>query len=167
MRPHKKATLALDDLDYTRRDYRYMSVYGQSKLANLMFAYELQRRLSVTGAAAISVAAHPGSALTSFGDHMRVPLLARRGPVAWALNRYMPTAANGALSLLLAATDPAVSGGEYYGPTGLFAMSGSPAVARSAQASHDMETQRRLWGESERLTGVEYAIEKIAEDSAR
>ncbi|WP_410870173.1 oxidoreductase [Nocardia sp. A7] len=161
---HKTATLALDDLDFTRRKYRHLAVYGQSKLANIMFTYELQRRLAEAGAEAIAVAAHPGAAKTAFGDHIRLPAFMAKGPYDWMMQRWVQSAAEGALASLRAATDPEVSGGEFYGPTGLLGMKGKPGITSSSSRSYDVETQRRLWGESARLTGIDFTLENFTQD---
>jgi len=136
-----------------QRSYRRAGAYGQSKLANLMFTYELARRLS--GAATtttIAVAAHPGLAATE---------LARYTPaiVAFFYARVISqTAAMGALPVLRAATDPGVAGGQYYGPGGLLGARGYPELARSSGRSHDTAVQRRLWAVSEELTGVTFPV---------
>ncbi|MGW0248400.1 oxidoreductase [Nocardia goodfellowii] len=127
------------------------NAYGKSKLANLLFTYELDRRLADTPA--VAVAAHPGGASTDVFRYspaaFRLPNLA----IAGLLGR---TPAMGALPTLRAATDPTVVGGEYYGPAGLFGIAGYPDQARSSAHSRDPHRQRRLWEVSERLTGVRY-----------
>jgi NAD(P)-dependent dehydrogenase (short-subunit alcohol dehydrogenase family) len=126
-----------------------VAAYSQSKLANLMFTYELQRRLTATGTT-IAVAAHPGLAATE---------LTRNSP-AIAAFFYAPLisqkAAMGALPVLRAATDHGVLGGQYYGPRGLFGARGYPKLAESSRQSHDTAIQRRLWTVSEELTGVTF-----------
>jgi NAD(P)-dependent dehydrogenase (short-subunit alcohol dehydrogenase family) len=126
-----------------------VAAYSQSKLANLMFTYELQRRLSGAGTT-IALAAHPGLASTE---------LARYTPAitAFFYARVMSQkAAMGALPTLRAATDPRVAGGQYYGPRGLFGTRGYPKLAKSSRQSHDTAIQRRLWAVSEELTGVTF-----------
>ena len=133
------------------RSYSRVGAYSQSKLANLMFTYELQRRLSGAGTT-VAVAAHPGLASTE---------LARYTPAAAAsvYARVMSqSAAMGALPVLRAATDPGVLGGQYYGPGGLFGARGYPELARSSRRSHDPAIQRRLWTVSEELTGVTFPV---------
>lgn len=125
--------------------------YHQSKLANVMFAYELNRRLADRGAATVAVVAHPGYSNTDIVRDMprwiRVPSKLFGG----TLSR---SAAMGALPPLRAATDPAVRGGDYYGPGGLAQCLGYPTLVRSKANSHDRAVQRRLWDVSEELTGV-------------
>ena len=150
---HRAGEINFDDLN-SRDRYRSIAAYAQAKLANLLFAYELQRRLSSAGAGTISVAAHPGSARTD---------LARQSPriVRWALNSpamswMVQDPAQAALPTLRAATDPTVRGGEYYGPDGWNGFKGYPIRVESAPRSHDVAAQRRLWEKSERLTSVSY-----------
>jgi NAD(P)-dependent dehydrogenase (short-subunit alcohol dehydrogenase family) len=146
------ARINFDDLQ-GERSYSRVGAYSQSKLANLMFTYELQRRLSGVGAGAtISVAAHPGLASTE---------LARNSPAiaAFFYTRVMSQkAAMGALPVLRAATDPGVRGGQYYGPGGLFGARGYPKLGESSRQSHDTAIQRRLWMVSEELTGVTFPV---------
>src|SRR3989440_2259823 len=143
-----RARINFDDLQ-SERSYRRVAAYGQSKLANLMFTYELQRRLSGAGTT-IALAAHPGLANTE---------LTRNTPpiAAFFYARVMSQqAAMGALPILRAATDPGVLGGQYYGPRGFFGTRGYPKLAKSSGQSHDAAIQRRLWTVSEELTGVTF-----------
>jgi NAD(P)-dependent dehydrogenase (short-subunit alcohol dehydrogenase family) len=143
-----RAAIHFDDLQF-ERSYNRVAAYGQSKLANLLFTYELQRRLAATGAPTIAVAAHPGGSDTELGRHLPAFLL----PAAMLIAQ---SAAMGALPQLRAATDPAVVGAQYYGPDGIGGMRGNPKVVSSSKQSHDVELQRRLWAVSEELTGVVY-----------
>jgi len=145
-----RARINFDDLQ-GERSYSRVAAYSQSKLANLMFTYELQRRLSGADTT-IAVAAHPGLAATE---------LARNSPpiAAFFYVRVMSQkAAMGALPVLRAATDPGVLGGQYYGPRGLFGARGYPKLARSSGQSHDTAIQRRLWTVSEELTRVTFPV---------
>jgi NAD(P)-dependent dehydrogenase (short-subunit alcohol dehydrogenase family) len=155
---HRLGRFDFDDLQF-ERGYRRLAAYGRSKLANLLFTYELQHRLAAAGAPTIAVAAHPGTARTDLTRHA--------GPVARVLLRpalrpvmglFVQDAAMGALPTLRAATDPAATGGEYYGPGGLGQFTGHPVAVESSGPSHDEQLQRRLWAESERLTGVSYRL---------
>jgi NAD(P)-dependent dehydrogenase (short-subunit alcohol dehydrogenase family) len=132
------------------RSYSRVAAYSQSKLANLMFTYELQRRLSGAGTT-IAVAAHPGLAGTELSRY--TPAI-----VAFSYALVSQQAAMGALPVLRAATDPGVLGGQYYGPRGLFGARGYPTLARSSGQSHDTALQRRLWAVSEELTGVTFPV---------
>jgi NAD(P)-dependent dehydrogenase (short-subunit alcohol dehydrogenase family) len=148
------AGIHFDDLQW-ERGYNRVAAYGQAKLANLLFTYELQRRLAAKPAPTIAVAAHPGGSNTE---------LIRNSP-AWVrvpANLLAPllfqSAEMGALPTLRAATDPAVKGGEYYGPDGFGEQRGYPKLVSSSAQSHDAELQRRLWAVSEQLTGVTYPV---------
>jgi NAD(P)-dependent dehydrogenase (short-subunit alcohol dehydrogenase family) len=143
-----RARVNFDDLQW-ERSYSRVRAYGQSKLANLMFTYELQRRLSGAGTA-IAVAAHPGFAATELMRH--TPMAAVVTPL------FSQDAAMGALPVLRAATDPSVLGGQYYGPGGFLGLRGYPELAASSRRSHDEAVQRRLWAVSEELTGVTFPL---------
>ena len=144
------AKIHFDDLQW-ERSYNRVAAYGQSKLSNLMFTYELQRKLAAKGSPTVAVAAHPGLADTELMRHLPSVL----GPLV-GLVAQPP--AMGALPTLRAATDPAVQGGQYYGPDGLGQSSGHPKVVASSQQSHDEGIQAQLWSVSEELTGVTYPI---------
>jgi NAD(P)-dependent dehydrogenase (short-subunit alcohol dehydrogenase family) len=148
-----RARIHFDDLQW-ERSYDRTAAYGQSKLANLMFTYELQRRLAARGTT-IAVAAHPGLANT---DLVRNSPAALRllAPVIAPLIAQTP--AMGALPTLRAATDPGVLGGQYYGPDGPGQMSGCPRPVTSSAQSYDVAIQQRLWATSEELTGVTFPI---------
>jgi NAD(P)-dependent dehydrogenase (short-subunit alcohol dehydrogenase family) len=148
------ADIHFDDLQWERR-YNRVAAYGQAKLANLLFTYELQRRLAPHGTT-IAAAAHPGMSDTELMRNMPSWLLS-------AFERLAPliaqNAAIGALPTLRAATDPAVLGGQYYGPDGLGQTRGYPKIVGSSKKSHDAGRQRRLWAVSEELTGVVYPVD--------
>ena len=145
-----------DDLQFERR-YNRQLAYAQSKLANLLFARELDRRLRAAGIdAPISVAAHPGVAATELSRHLPFPL-----DKGFNLLRFTPFAQDpkmGALSQLRAATDPAVEGGQYWGPRGPFGMAGHPGHSGSTQKAKDPELAARLWEVSEELTSEVYDL---------
>src|SRR5258705_8726440 len=144
-----QARINFDDL-HGERSYSRVSAYSQSKLANLMFTYELQRRLAGAGTT-IAVAAHPGLAKTE---------LTRNSPAiaAFFVRVMSQKAAMGALPVLRAATDPGVLGGQYYGPRGFLGTRGYPELAHSSRRSHDTAIQRLLWTVSEQLTGVTFPV---------
>ena len=153
---HKiKAKIDFDDLHWEKRSYDKVASYGQSKLANLMFAYDLQRRLAAAKAKTIAVAAHPGVAATELSRH--VPGYELPG-VAWLFGKVLNTSEVGALATLRAATDPNVRGGQYWGPDGFREMRGYPELATSSEQSRDEAIQERLWKVSEELTGVTYPV---------
>jgi NAD(P)-dependent dehydrogenase (short-subunit alcohol dehydrogenase family) len=141
----------LDLADLPLRDYRHGAAYARSKLANLLFAFELHRRLTAAGAATASLAAHPGGAWTGLFRGANPPLLVN------TLGRLLTQSAErGAWSILRAATDPAARGGEYYGPRGPGELKGAPKVVAATADARDEAAARRLWDESQRLTGVTY-----------
>jgi NAD(P)-dependent dehydrogenase (short-subunit alcohol dehydrogenase family) len=148
------ADIHFDDLQF-ERGYNRVRAYGQAKLSNLLFTYELQRRLAAHGAPTIATAAHPGFSDTELMRHLP-------GPVESIFRVAAPlvtqNAAGGALPQLRAATDPTVVGGQYYGPSGIAQSQGSPVVVGSSKKSHDAERQRRLWAVSEELTGVTFPV---------
>jgi NAD(P)-dependent dehydrogenase (short-subunit alcohol dehydrogenase family) len=148
-----RADIHFDDLHW-EHSYNRVAAYGQAKLANLLFTYELQRRLAPHGTT-IAAAAHPGGSNTELMRNLP-PLVAR----AYVLiEPLFQGPAMGALPSLRAATDPAVLGGQYYGPGGFAQTRGYPKVVGSSRKSHDVERQRRLWAVSEELTGVVYPID--------
>jgi NAD(P)-dependent dehydrogenase (short-subunit alcohol dehydrogenase family) len=143
--------IRFDDLQW-EREYSRVGAYGQAKLANLMFTYELQRRLQGTNT--IAAAAHPGGSRTELTRNLP-PLVAAVTKLAEPL---FQSAEMGALPTLRAATDPGVIGGQYFGPDGFGEQRGYPKVVASSRASHDTDAQRRLWTLSEELTGVTFSI---------
>jgi NAD(P)-dependent dehydrogenase (short-subunit alcohol dehydrogenase family) len=155
---HRAGRMNFADLQ-SARHYQKMAAYGRSKLANLMFTYELQRRLSAAGADTIALAAHPGTARTELTRHMSGLSQGALDPRFGALNSWwVQDAKMGTLPILRAATDPAAIGGTYYGPGGFMQLTGYPVVVTSSGRSQNKEVQRRLWVESEQLTGVTYPV---------
>lgn len=147
-----------DDLQW-ERSYSRMGAYTQSKLANLLFTYELQRRLAPRGKT-IAVAAHPGTATTELARSLPRPI--ERAFLAAAPKLFAQTPDGGALPTLRAATDPGVLGGQYYGPDGIGQQRGAPVVVASSAQSYDVEQQRRLWEISEELTKVTFPVPATA-----
>ena len=152
---HRIGRINFDDLQF-EKSYRPIAAYGQSKLANLMFALELQRRSDAKGWGLLSDAAHPGFALTD---------LIANGPGTKGLNyqasRFLAlflahSPAEGALPTLFAATSPYAVPGGYYGPKGTFELIGAPGPAHASKRSRDKAVAARLWDVSEQLTGVTF-----------
>lgn len=157
------ATVRGIDLDVltplgSRRRYGRWSAYGQSKLANLLFAAELDRRVRVAGAPVVSVAAHPGIAVTN---------LTSTGPalggfqfpwkvVDWGARLIGQTACMGARPILMAATDPDVAGGTYFGPAGVGQLRGHPRRVGMSKAARDAHAGAELWHVSEKAAGVRF-----------
>jgi NAD(P)-dependent dehydrogenase (short-subunit alcohol dehydrogenase family) len=155
---HRPGSIHFDDLQLERR-YRKWVAYAQSKLANLLFTYELDRRLRRVGASVASVAAHPGYAATNLqftGARMENrPMLERFFVLG---NRLLAqSAAMGALPTLYAATGGDVESGDYAGPGGAFEAWGNPTKVGSSPRARDVATARKLWEISEQLTGVRFS----------
>ena len=154
---HRMGNMDFDNLMFEGgQEYTPISSYGRSKLANLLFTYELQRRLDAANANTIAVAAHPGGSRTNLADHL--------GDTAWYWKLLMPlmplimqSPAMGAMPTIRAAVGSDVKGGDYYGPGGMGEMRGAPVKVKSNDASHNAEDARRLWEASEKLTGVTFA----------
>jgi NAD(P)-dependent dehydrogenase (short-subunit alcohol dehydrogenase family) len=148
-----RAAIHFDDLQW-EKSYDRVAAYGQAKLANLMFAYELQRRLAPHGTTT-SIAAHPGVARTELMRNS--PAIARAlFPLVAPL--FTQSSERGALPTLRAATDPAALGGQYYGPAGPGGYRGRPRVVTSTPQSYDVAIQQRLWAVSEELTAVKFPV---------
>jgi NAD(P)-dependent dehydrogenase (short-subunit alcohol dehydrogenase family) len=159
---HAMGAFRVFDADDLRlqRGYQKWRAYGRSKLANLLFAYELQRRLEPRFPEVISVACHPGYAATnlqSVGPEMSGSAMSKAF-MAVGNALFAQSAAAGALPTLYAATAADVRGGDYVGPGGLFHMGGAPEKQRSNQRSYDLYAARKLWATSAALTGVSYAL---------
>ncbi len=154
---HRMGVIRFEDLHWEKK-YSKWGAYGQSKLANLLFAYELQRRLARKESTCISVACHPGIAHTELAT--KGPKMQGRKWLQKLSGRFTETlgqtAAEGALPTLYAAVQPGLSGGEYIGPAGIGEMKGPPKVTDSNDRSHDEQVAKRLWSMSEELTGVHY-----------
>ncbi len=146
--------IRFDDIQW-EKDYSRVGAYGQAKLANLMFTYELQRRLQ--GTDTIAAAAHPGGSRTELTRNLP-PLIGAATKLAEPL---FQGADMGALPTLRAATDPGVIGGQYFGPDGFGEQRGYPVVVASSRASHDVAAQKRLWTVSEELTGVTFPVPAV------
>jgi NAD(P)-dependent dehydrogenase (short-subunit alcohol dehydrogenase family) len=148
---HRMGRIHLDDLNWDRRRYQRWQAYGQSKLANLLFTYELDRRLSAAGSTRQAFAAHPGYAATNLQSHTD----SFQDRVMSVTNSIVAQSAHmGALPALYAATQPELPGGSFVGPDGLFEQRGYPKIVRSSRRSYDETTARGLWNLSETLTGV-------------
>ncbi|MGH3860383.1 oxidoreductase [Actinokineospora sp.] len=157
---HRGGGLDVDDLNFERRGYNAAAAYGQSKLANLLFAFELNRRLIAAGDPVISVAAHPGMTETDLAVNsarLRVP-----GPLGGVVSKVVSlgnklitqSVERGALPQLYAATAPDVQGGEYFGPTGPGEIFGAPGRVKPRAAAVNPDLGRTLWQRTADLTGV-------------
>ena len=156
---HRWGRINFDDLQSERRYFRWRA-YSQSKLANLLFMFELDRRLRAAGSAIRSVAAHPGYSATNL-QFAAAPRLDRM--LMAVTNRVMAQSAEmGALPTLYAATYPGLDGGTYVGPDGFFEQRGHPTPVGTTSAARDKEAAERLWSVSEELTGVSFRIPAAA-----
>jgi NAD(P)-dependent dehydrogenase (short-subunit alcohol dehydrogenase family) len=148
---HRMGSIDLDDLNWRRRRYQRWLAYGQSKLADLMFAYELEHRFVAAGSPLRSMAAHPGYSATNLQSRTESVQDAAMG----LLNKVIAQGpAMGAQPTLYAATVPDLPGGTYIGPSGFQEIGGPPVPVGSTVASHDREVQARLWDLAVELTGV-------------
>lgn len=154
---HRPGRIDFDDL-HGERSYGAWRAYAQSKLANLLFTFELQRRLARRGASAIAAASHPGYAATHLQEvGPRESGSALMGRVVALGNRLLAQdAAMGALPSLYAASASDVRGGDYFGPSSWFEMRGHPRRVGATARARDEQTAARLWAVSEELTGVRY-----------
>jgi NAD(P)-dependent dehydrogenase (short-subunit alcohol dehydrogenase family) len=155
---HRDGVMHFDDLQFTQK-YSHRHAYWQSKLANLLFTYELSSRLEAAGAPTMALAAHPGVVGTEL---WRTSSRLERVVVSPRLRminfRLVHSVEQGALPMLRAATDPAARAGQYYGPGGRQGYIGYPVLEESSPRSRSEDDQRRLWQISEELTGVSYSM---------
>ncbi len=155
---HKMGRMRFDDLMGERR-YERWSAYGQSKLANLLFTFELQRRLTAAASGTIAVAAHPGWAATHLQTTGRGITSGPWFAVNQLANRFLAQSdAMGALPTIHAATSPDVIAGGYYGPGGAFESRGLPTQVDPTGRARDASAARELWARSEELTGVRFEV---------
>jgi NAD(P)-dependent dehydrogenase (short-subunit alcohol dehydrogenase family) len=148
---HRWSGIRFDDMQF-KNGYDRRKAYGQSKHACLVFAYELQRRLSAAGATTLSVAAHPGVSATNLFQHMP-KFIGVLNPLTALV---FQSAEGGAQPTLYAALGADIQGGDFCGPGAMGQMRGAPVKVRSNRESHDKDVAARLWTESEAITGVKY-----------
>jgi NAD(P)-dependent dehydrogenase (short-subunit alcohol dehydrogenase family) len=161
---HRMGKIDLEDLNWERRSYKRWPAYGQSKLANLLFMFELQRRLAEAGSPVRAVAAHPGYASTELQSRTGNAL--QNGLMAIGNKLLAQSGDHGAWPTQFAATQD-IPGGSYVGPDGRGELRGHPTLVSPSSAATDAETARGLWALSERLTGVTYEFpSKVAAASA-
>jgi len=156
---HKQGDMNFDNLLFENgKGYSPIKAYGRSKLANLLFSYELQRFFETNNINSISVAAHPGVSQTNLARHLEDKLFFK---ILYPVFKIMTQdAAKGALPQIRASVHPEVKAGEYYGPSGFNEMKGSPVRVKSNAASHNREDAKKLWELSEKLTGVTFKTKK-------
>jgi len=152
---HNYGDLDLEDLNWEKRPYKKMKSYGDSKIANLYFTYELQKRVDRDGGNPLVAASHPGWTATELQRHV--------GFVRLLNNFFSQDITMGALPTLYAAVGADVKGSDYYGPSGWREMKGYPKKVESNELSHNEKIARILWDVSEELTGVKFNLNKKKE----
>lgn len=150
---HKNGKIHFDDLNFKKK-YSAFAAYSQSKLACLMFSKELQRRLEKSGSKVLSVAAHPGMSDTNLFKHVPKFVTTIFGRLIRSL--MVQTPENGAKPTLYAALGNDIQGGDYIGPDGWQEWKGEPVKVKGTKLSDDKEVAKRLWVESEKLTGCKF-----------
>jgi NAD(P)-dependent dehydrogenase (short-subunit alcohol dehydrogenase family) len=152
---HRMGAIDFDDLNWERKAYKPWRAYGQSKLANLLFTAELQRRLTSVGSSVRATAAHPGYASTNLqfqSGRRSVNIVSRIG------NRLLAQDADGGALPTLYAAVADIPGDSFAGPRGFMEQRGAPKLVGRSGSAKDMETARRLWDVSEQLTGVHFPL---------
>jgi NAD(P)-dependent dehydrogenase (short-subunit alcohol dehydrogenase family) len=158
---HQRGEMNFEDLQFHSRRYRADAAYCQSKLANLLFTYELDRRLSQAGAGTVALACHPGLVLTNlYKTRSRLNRAQFSPHLRWLNSGTVQSAAMGALPALRAAVASDALGGEFYGPPGRGYV-GYPVRVESSSRAHIVADQARLWEMSEELTGVHYGLARV------
>jgi NAD(P)-dependent dehydrogenase (short-subunit alcohol dehydrogenase family) len=152
---HRMGTIDFDDLNWERKSYKAWRAYGQSKLANLLFTAELQRRLTAAGASVEANAAHPGYASTNLQFHSENRLFEIIGSLG---NRLFAQDENGGSLPTLYAAVADVPGNSFAGPSGFMEQRGAPKLVGRSKAAQDTGVARRLWDVSEQLTGVRFPL---------
>lgn len=152
---HKQGKMDFDNLLFENgKGYSSMKSYGRSKLSNLLFTYELQRKFEKAGIKSIAVAAHPGVSNTNLSRYLEDKMIFRI--LKPLMSPFFQSQEMGALPEIRASVDENVKGGEFYGPDGFNEMKGFPVLVQSNAASHNLEDARKLWEVSEKITGISY-----------
>jgi NAD(P)-dependent dehydrogenase (short-subunit alcohol dehydrogenase family) len=152
---HRIGRIDFDDLNWERKPYKAWRAYGQSKLANLLFTGELQRRLTAAGSAVLATAAHPGYAATNLQFHSQRRLMDLINVVG---NRLLAQDENGGALPTLYAAVAEIPGDSFAGPGGFMEQRGAPRLVGRSDAAKDSDVARRLWDVSEQLTGVRFPL---------
>jgi NAD(P)-dependent dehydrogenase (short-subunit alcohol dehydrogenase family) len=152
---HKQGKMDFGNLLFENgKGYSPIKSYGRSKLANLLFTYELQRRMAASAIKSIAIAAHPGVSTTNLFQHIEKKWYFKLfSPL---MSPFMQSQEMGALPQIRASVDENVKGDDYYGPDGFNEMKGFPVLVKSNAASHNLEDARKLWEVSEKITGVSF-----------
>jgi NAD(P)-dependent dehydrogenase (short-subunit alcohol dehydrogenase family) len=152
---HRLGSIDFDDLNWERKPYRAWRAYGQSKLANLLFTAELQRRLTAAGSDVLANAAHPGYAATNLQFHSGRRVL---DIVSIVGNRLLAQDADGGALPTLYAAVADIPGDSFAGPGGFMEQRGAAKLVERSDAAKDVDVARRLWDVSEDLTGVRFPL---------
>lgn len=154
---HKQGKMDFDNLLFENgRGYSPIKSYGRSKLMNLLFTFELQRKFDTSGIKSIAIAAHPGVSNTNLFQYLEDKMIFKI--LKPLMSPFIQEKEMGVLPEIRAAVDPNVKGGEYYGPGGFNEMKGFPVLVQSNAASHNLEDAKKLWEISEKLTGVKFVF---------
>lgn len=153
---HKQGKMDFDNYLYENGDYGKMKSYGRSKLSNLLFTYELDRRIKEKGYAVKVLAAHPGTSSTELGRYLKSEA-SSNSFLKFALKFGQPPYM-GCLPQVRASVDVNAKSGQYYGPNGLFEMKGNPVLVKSNKRSHNLSDAKLLWEKSEQLTNIKFEI---------
>ncbi len=152
---HKQGKMDFENFLFVgSKGYSPIKSYGRSKLSNLLFTYELQRKFEQHNISAIAVAAHPGVSHTNLGRYIENKIYYKL--LFPLMKSFIQNQEMGALPQIRASVDPKVKGAEYYGPDGFREMKGYPVLVQSSKASHNEDDAKKLWELSEKLTGVKY-----------
>ncbi len=153
---HKQGKIDFDNYLFEQGNYDRMKSYSQSKLSNLLFTYELDRRIKEKGLSVKVLAAHPGVSSTDLARH--IDTKKSSNPILKLAIKFGQPAHNGCLPEVRAALDESARSGQYYGPSGLTQMKGRPVLVTSSKRSHNLEDAKRLWTLSETLTKIPFNI---------
>jgi NAD(P)-dependent dehydrogenase (short-subunit alcohol dehydrogenase family) len=145
---HNQGDIDFTDINWEKRKYNTSKAYGDSKLANLYFSYELNRKIENTASRTKVITAHPGGTKTDLARHS--------GIFSVFMSLLFLPVEKGVLSTLRAATDVNAKSGDYYGPGGFMQVRGFPELVQSSKMSHNLTNAKQLWDLSEKLTGVKY-----------
>ncbi|MCW3027312.1 MAG: oxidoreductase [Solirubrobacterales bacterium] len=156
---HRMGSIDFDDLNWERKPYKAWRAYGQSKLANLLFTAELQRRLTAAGSTVLATAAHPGYASTNLQFHSQRRAFDLIGAIG---NRLLAQDETGGAQPTLYAALADIPGNSFAGPGGFMEQRGAPKLVGRSSAAKDSDVARRLWDVSEELTGVRFPLAQVA-----
>jgi NAD(P)-dependent dehydrogenase (short-subunit alcohol dehydrogenase family) len=152
---HKQGKMDFSNLLFENgKGYSPIKSYGRSKLANLLFTYELQRKMEASGIKSIAVAAHPGVSSTNLFQYLEEKMIFKIFKPL--MSPFIQEQAMGALPQIRASVDENVKGGDYYGPDGFNEMKGFPVLVKSNATSHNLEDAKKLWEVSEKITGISF-----------